>query len=88
MTYSPLPDHLAQAKPFTTHTQSAQARIKDSLNFADRQDFEILAGFYREFGSHDHRTVRGPCHPRPRSNVVFGRQAPDTVNPSLWRQPN
>ena len=40
MTYSPLPDDLAQPKPATEHTQQAQEQVQQSLNFADRQSFE------------------------------------------------
>lgn len=87
MTYSPLPDHLAEAKPATTHTQSAQARVHNLLNFADRQDFEDAnRGF---IASLNPMTIA-----RPGGHVTYDLEpmsfldgeAPDTVNPSLWRQ--
>ena len=87
MTYSPLPDHLAQAKPATTHTQTAQTRVSNSLNFADRQDFEDAnRGFIA--------TLSPITITRPDGHVTYDLEsmsfldgeAPDTVNPSLWRQ--
>ena len=40
MAYSPLPADLAQPKPATEHTKETQARVREELNFADRQSFD------------------------------------------------
>jgi alkyl sulfatase BDS1-like metallo-beta-lactamase superfamily hydrolase len=76
-----------QPKDATEHTRAANAAVLDSLPFGDRSDFE--------------RARRGRIAP-PDTNQVMGRMgfpvwdldafaflegdAPDTVNPSLWRQ--
>lgn len=87
MTYSPLPEHLAQPKPATEHTSQAQARVQSALNFSDRQSFEdAKRGF---IASLDPITIR-----RPDGHVTYDleeldfldAEAPATVNPSLWRQ--
>ena len=87
MTYSPLPDDLAQPKPATEHTQQAQEQVQQSLNFADRQSFEdAKRGF---IASIDPITIT-----RPNGHITFDleqleflqNEAPATVNPSLWRQ--
>ena len=87
MTYSPLPEHLAQPKQATEHTKQAQERVQRALNFDDRQSFEdAKRGF---IASLDPITIR-----RPDGHVTYDLQqmdflnaeAPATVNPSLWRQ--
>jgi len=87
MTYSPLPDHLAQAKPATTHTQTAQTRVSNSLNFADRQDFEDAnRGFIATLSPITITRPDGQVTYDLESMSFLDGEAPDTVNPSLWRQ--
>ena len=87
MTYSPLPEHLAQPKPATEHTRHAQKRVQQTLDFSDRQSFEdAKRGF---IASLDPITIQ-----RPDGHVTYDlehmgfldAEAPATVNPSLWRQ--
>lgn len=87
MTYSPLPEHLAQPKPATEHTSQAQERVRQALDFNDRQSFEdAKRGF---IASLDPITIQ-----RPDGHVTYDLEqmgflnagAPATVNPSLWRQ--
>lgn len=87
MTYSALPEHLAQPKAATTHTKSAQEHVQSTLPFADRQSFaDASRGF---IASIDPITIK-----RPNGQVTFDleqldflqNEAPATVNPSLWRQ--
>ena len=87
MTYSPLPEHLAQPKPATEHTRHAQERVQQTLDFSDRQSFEdAKRGF---IASLDPITIQ-----RPDGHVTYDLEhmgfldadAPATVNPSLWRQ--
>ena len=87
MAYSPLPADLAQPKPATEHTKQAQARVRGELNFANRQSFDdAQRGF---IASINPITIK-----RPDGHTTFDLEqlsfldgeAPDTVNPSLWRQ--
>ena len=87
MAYSPLPADLAQPKPATEHTKTTQARVREQLNFDDRQSFDdAQRGF---IASIDPITIK-----RPDGHITFDLEqlsflygeAPDTVNPSLWRQ--
>ena len=87
MVYSPLPADLAQPKPATEHTMETQARVREELNFADRQSFDdAQRGF---IASIDPITIK-----RPDGHITYDLEqlsfldgeAPDTVNPSLWRQ--
>ena len=87
MAYSPLPADLAQPKPATEHTKETQARVREELNFADRQSFDdAQRGF---IASIDPITIK-----RPDGHITYDLEqlsfldgeAPDTVNPSLWRQ--
>ena len=88
MAYSPLPADLAQPKPATEHTKKAQARVREELNFDDRQSFDdAQRGF---IASIDPITIK-----RPDGHITFNLEqlgflhgeAPDTVNPG-WRQPS
>jgi alkyl sulfatase BDS1-like metallo-beta-lactamase superfamily hydrolase len=77
------------SKPASDSTRSANARLLESLPFADRQDFEdAQRGF---IGRPEKLTIRDA-----NGKVVWDlesykpylgldKPAPDTVNPSLWR---
>ena len=78
-----------QPKPATDATKAANSVVQQYLNFNDREDFEnATLGL---IGKPDTLTIRGPS-----GNVIWDleqyktyigsvRPAPDTVNPSLWR---
>ena len=87
MSYKPLPEHLRSAKPASDHTIAAQKRIRAHLDFSDRQSFEdAKKGFIATL---DPLTIK-----RDDGHITFDlahmsfldEEAPDTVNPSLWRQ--
>jgi alkyl sulfatase BDS1-like metallo-beta-lactamase superfamily hydrolase len=74
-------------KPASEHTAAANRAVLDLLNFGDEQDFEdATRGFVATFDQDsiirdDGRTV----FDFKRYAFMMG-DAPDTVNPSLWRQ--
>lgn len=87
MTYQPLPEALAQAKPATAHTIAHQQAVKDELPFHDQRSFDdAKRGFIA--------TLEPLTITRNSGQVTYdlshfdflGGEAPDTVNPSLWRQ--
>jgi alkyl sulfatase BDS1-like metallo-beta-lactamase superfamily hydrolase len=87
MDYTPLDASAQQAKPATAHTQAAQRLIEETLPFSDRQSFvDAQRGFIATL---DPLTLS-----RPNGQVTYDLsqmeflrdEAPDTVNPSLWRQ--
>jgi alkyl sulfatase BDS1-like metallo-beta-lactamase superfamily hydrolase len=78
-----------QPKPATEATKRANAAVQQYLNFADRQDFEDAKRGL--IGRPDKLTIKDA-----KGNVVWdleaykayiadNKPAPDTVNPSLWR---
>lgn len=76
------------AKPASGHTAAANAEVLSSLPFEDRRSFENAArGFIATI---EPLTIRKPDGGRTvfdLSTVGFLQdEAPDTVNPSLWRQ--
>ncbi|MEQ8861128.1 MAG: alkyl sulfatase dimerization domain-containing protein [Pseudomonadales bacterium] len=84
----PLPESERTPKPATPHTRTAQQAVLDALPFEDRQSFDDAArGF---IASLDPLTIPHDRGRRPAfdlSDVGFlADVAPDTVNPSLWRQ--
>lgn len=78
-----------QSKPATEATKAANAKLRDYLNFNDRSDFEdATRGF---IGAPNVVTIKND-----KGTVVWDleqyktyigddKPAPDTVNPSLWR---
>lgn len=77
-------------KDATEHTKAANARLLDELPFDDQQDFEDAArGLIAPLP--DSGVIEGgdgaPVWDISRySFIEEGSQAPETVNPSLWRQ--
>ena len=79
----------APAKPATAATQAANQQVQQALPFSDRTDFaNAQKGF---IATPDVLTIKGA-----KGNVVWDleayktyigldKPAPDTVNPSLWR---
>jgi alkyl sulfatase BDS1-like metallo-beta-lactamase superfamily hydrolase len=73
--------------PATTYTADINRQVLQKLPFADDQDFiEAQQGF---IASDDALTIRGKggkiVWDQPAYNFIRG-EAPDSVNPSLWRQ--
>lgn len=74
-------------KPATEHTRAAQAAVRDALPFDDTADYELarrgrLAGEERLTIAAD---TGGTSWDMTAFDFIQG-EAPDTVNPSLWRQ--
>ena len=87
MTYTPLPETLRDPKPATAHTAAKNTAVAQSLPFNDRRSFtNAKRGFIA--------TLEPLTITRPNGQVTYDLSqfeflkgdAPDTVNPSLWRQ--
>lgn len=86
--YTPLEKDLSQPKPATEHTQHANQAVKEELDFSDQTSFENAArGFIASIDPVTimHDTDKRPVYDLSRLSFLEG-DAPDTVNPSLWRQ--
>ena len=76
-------------KPATGATKAANRAVQESLNFDDQEDFENAArGF---IGKPDTLTIKN-AQGQPvwdlesyKTYISLDKPAPDTVNPSLWR---
>ncbi|MBW9091908.1 MBL fold metallo-hydrolase [Rhizobium wenxiniae] len=78
-----------QPKPATAATRAANQALRDYLNYADRQDFEnATRGLIAKPDVMEIRNADGKIAWELESYKKFidvDRPAPDTVNPSLWR---
>ena len=99
---APAPDAADMSKPATGHTRAAHAAMSKEVDFADRQDFQdaqrgflaplpdrgrILDANGRETWNLAPYDFLAPAMSRDfPPSVIMPTQAPDTVNPSLWRQ--
>ena len=99
---APAPDAADMSKPATEHTRAAHAAMSTEVDFADRQDFQdaqrgflaplpdrgrILDANGRETWNLAPYDFLAPAMSRDfPPSVIMPTQAPDTVNPSLWRQ--
>ncbi len=86
--YAPLPESMRLAKEATDATRKVQQSFREKLDFSDRQSFEDAArGFIASLEpltiAHDH--AGRPAYDLSNMGFLEG-EAPDTVNPSLWRQ--
>ncbi len=83
-----LPAAQSAAKPASSHTVAANAQVRASLPFEDRRSFENAArGFIATIEPLTIRKADGGRTVFDLSAVGFLQDdAPDTVNPSLWRQ--
>ena len=79
-------------KPATEATRAAQARARESLNFADTRDFELTERGL--IARRDDLVIAGPgdgplgdipAWDMAQYDFIDG-EAPDTVHPGLWRQ--
>jgi len=88
MTTAPLTPEQTIAKPASTHTAAANARVRGALPFEDVRSFEnARRGFIATI---DPLTLsrsggRKPAYDLSGLSFLEG-ECPDTVNPSLWRQ--
>ncbi|MFJ7734898.1 alkyl/aryl-sulfatase [Lysinibacillus sp. NPDC097287] len=76
-----------QPKDATSFTKEANASVYNELNFADKQDYEdVHRGFIAPLDP-SIKTDKGevPLDLTRFSRITNGGEAPDTVNPSLWR---
>jgi alkyl sulfatase BDS1-like metallo-beta-lactamase superfamily hydrolase len=78
----------AASKPASTHTAKSNSAVLDALPFSDRKSFEDAArGF---IASIDPLTITREGSSRPVYDLsgmdFLDADAPDSVNPSLWRQ--
>lgn len=87
MDIEPLPSPDAESKPATEHTRAVNAAVLEALPFANRQCFDdAKRGFIA--------TLEPLTIERDNGRVAYDLsqfdflqdEAPDTVNPSLWRQ--
>lgn len=86
--YTPLAKDQFKPKPATKHTQGANLAVREELDFSDQTSFENAArGFIASIDPVTimHDTDKRPVYDLSRLSFLEG-DAPDTVNPSLWRQ--
>ena len=87
--YQPLPEADRQPKPATEHTRQFNAAFRDRLDFSDRRSFENAErGFIASIApmSIPHDRTSRPAFELETVNSFLDAEAPDTVNPSMWRQ--
>ena len=74
-------------KPASEHTAAANRAVLDLLNFGDRQDFEdATRGFVATFDAESIPNDSGGVAFDLTQYAFMEGDAPDSVNPSLWRQ--
>ncbi len=86
--YEPLPEAMRQPKPATAATRAVNESFLERLDFSDTQSFEdAKRGF---IASLDPMTIPHDNASRPAFDLEAAKflreDAPDTANPSLWRQ--
>lgn len=88
MSYTPLNDASAQPKPASSATVASQAEIRTELPFENRECFEnAQRGFIATLDPLRLMRADGkPAYDLTPFNFLTQEDAPDTVNPSLWRQ--
>ena len=85
--YPPLPEELSIAKPASKTTKRANASLLNKLDFSDRRSFDnARRGFITSL---DEVIIPHDNGSRPAYDLealsFLENEAPDTVNPSLWR---
>ncbi len=87
MTYTPLDEAQQQSQPATAHTAAANAAVADALPFADRTSFaDAQRGFIATLTPLTIARANGHTAYDLSRFEFLKDDAPDTVNPSLWRQ--
>ena len=86
--YSPLPERQRSAKPATAKTKQVQQGFIKQLDFSDRRSFEdAQRGFIATISPMTIMHDKGGKASYDLAKLAFLEgEAPDTVNPSLWRQ--
>ena len=87
--YTPLPEAMRTPKPATDATQRVQKSFRDKLNFSDQQSFEdAKRGFIASLSplTIPHDLADRPAYDLEPPLAFLDSDAPETVNPSLWRQ--
>lgn len=70
----------------TSFTKKANQAVLNELNFSDREDFDLATrGFIAKLADPKIKTARS-TYDTDAFNFLVGKPAPDTANPSLWRQ--
>jgi alkyl sulfatase BDS1-like metallo-beta-lactamase superfamily hydrolase len=73
-------------KPASPSTLAHHARMRDELNFDDTRDFDdVKRGFVGTLPDAHFLTASGAVAWTMREHAFIEGDAPDTVNPSLWR---
>ena len=87
MSVSPLNTDQRQPKPATEHTIAANRSVLETLPFADQRSFEnATRGFIATLDPlRITRTDGKPTFDLSGFDFLQG-EAPDSVNPSMWRQ--
>lgn len=86
--YSPLPESMRAPKPATQATIQSQQSFREKLDFTDRQSFDDASrGFIATLDPISIPHDRSGRFAYDLEALSFLKdEAPDTVNPSLWRQ--
>ena len=86
--YSPLPEELRKPKPATDTTRQVQDGFRNKLDFNDRQSFaDAGKGFIASIKPMTIKHDKSGHAAYDLEGLSFlDGEAPDTVNPSLWRQ--
>jgi alkyl sulfatase BDS1-like metallo-beta-lactamase superfamily hydrolase len=73
-------------KPATETTRQVQQEVLERYDFSDREDFDLASrGFIADLPNQLIRDEEGHLIRDYRGWGVFEGEAPDTVNPALWR---
>ena len=71
----------------SVHTIASNKRMAESLDFTDQQDFvDAKRGLVASAPNNELRNQQGDTMWNPGSYAFVSGDAPETVNPSLWRQ--
>lgn len=75
-----------QGAPASTFTQDKLKKIAETLPVQDREDFELIQrGFIATAADGKLRDSKGEVVGELTGDEFFARNAPESVNPSLWR---
>ncbi len=87
MDYTPLDEIQRQPKPASEHTKTANRAVQSALPFGDRTSFDDAArGFIATLEPLTIQRDNGQVTYDLSEFEFLNQDAPDTVNPSLWRQ--
>jgi alkyl sulfatase BDS1-like metallo-beta-lactamase superfamily hydrolase len=76
-----------EKSPASVHTIASDKRMAESLDLTDQQDFvDAQRGLVASSPNNELRNQQGDIMWNPESYVFVSGDAPETVNPRLWRQ--